>query len=174
MNSCVRRRCANCRQSFAPDYRNVRHQRYCSQPGCRQASKRASQRRWLQRPENRNYFRDPQNVCRVREWRQAHPGYWRCGRPHYSTRAGVDLCDNSRRNPAETPADPGTLQDLCRSRSPFLIGLISELERCALQEDIARCATQMLREAQCILLHCKTSISANLHTGRPRICDDTS
>ena len=38
------RKCLNCRRLFRPDPRNVRHQRYCSEPACRQASKAASQR----------------------------------------------------------------------------------------------------------------------------------
>ena len=72
-----KRKCKHCRSFFAPDPRNVRHQRYCAQPACRQASKAASQRRWHQQPHNRDYFRGPTQVERVRQWRQAHPGYWR-------------------------------------------------------------------------------------------------
>ena len=61
---------------FAPEGRNAFHQSYCSKPECRRASKAASQRRWLAKPANRNYFRDQENVRRVQEWRQAHPtGY---------------------------------------------------------------------------------------------------
>jgi hypothetical protein len=43
-------------------------QRYCLAPRCRAASKAASQARWLAAPENRDYFRGPVNVARVREW----------------------------------------------------------------------------------------------------------
>jgi len=42
-----RRKCLNCGQLFRPDPRNLRHQRYCSAPVCRKASKAASQARWL-------------------------------------------------------------------------------------------------------------------------------
>jgi hypothetical protein len=73
----TQRKCKHCRTFFAPDPRNVRRQRYCAQPACRQASKAASQRRWLQKPGNRDYFTGPIQVERVRQWRQAHPGYWR-------------------------------------------------------------------------------------------------
>ena len=48
-----------------------------AKPGCRKASKADSQRRWLQKPENRDYFRGPEHVQRVQRWREAHPGYWR-------------------------------------------------------------------------------------------------
>ena len=42
-----RRKCLNCGQLFRPDPRSARHQRYCSTPACRNASKAASQARWL-------------------------------------------------------------------------------------------------------------------------------
>ena len=70
-----RRTCASCGESFVPDPRNARHQRYCAQPACRAVSKRASQAKWLAKPENRNYHRGAAAVARVRAWRQAHPGY---------------------------------------------------------------------------------------------------
>ena len=53
------------------------HQRYCSAPACRRASKAASQRRWLAKSANRDYFRGPEHVARVRAWRAAPPGYAR-------------------------------------------------------------------------------------------------
>ena len=41
-----KRKCLCCGDFFPPDYRNVRHQRYCSKPACRKESKAQSQRRW--------------------------------------------------------------------------------------------------------------------------------
>jgi hypothetical protein len=70
-------KCKHCKAFFAPDCRNVGRQQYCSQPPCRQASKAASQRRWLQKPANRDDFSGPTHVERVRQWRQDHPGYGR-------------------------------------------------------------------------------------------------
>ncbi|MEZ0605692.1 hypothetical protein ACAX43_26515 [Paraburkholderia sp. IW21] len=72
-----KRKCPNCGAWFEPDVRNVRHQRYCSEAACRQASKAASQRRWLAKPENRDYFRGAEQVARVQCWRAQHPGYGR-------------------------------------------------------------------------------------------------
>ena len=72
-----KRQCKHCKVFCDPDHRNVGRQRYCSQPPCRQASKAASQRRWLQKPPNRTYFSGPAHVERVREWRRDNPGYWR-------------------------------------------------------------------------------------------------
>jgi len=72
-----RRTCLNCAENFTPDPRNARRQRYCSQPPCQAASKRASQAKWLAKEENRHYHRGPTAVARVQAWRQAHPGYSR-------------------------------------------------------------------------------------------------
>ena len=71
-----RRKCKCCLKLFRPDPCNRRHQRYCS-PRCRRASKAASQARWLRKPENQDYFRDPWHAARVRAWRSRNPGYWR-------------------------------------------------------------------------------------------------
>ena len=68
-----RRRCLNCQELFYPHPRTRTLQKYCSEPPCRVASKKASQQRWLQKPENRDYFRGPQHVSRVRAWRTARP-----------------------------------------------------------------------------------------------------
>ncbi|MGH8603837.1 MAG: hypothetical protein ACREXR_13995 [Gammaproteobacteria bacterium] len=48
-----RRKCRSCGELFRADVRNLRHQKYCSNAACRKASKVASQRRWLSKPENR-------------------------------------------------------------------------------------------------------------------------
>ncbi|HEX9868453.1 MAG TPA: hypothetical protein VGC99_07630 [Candidatus Tectomicrobia bacterium] len=73
----TKRKCKHCKSFFDPDPRSAGRQRYCSKPECRKASKAASHRRWLHHPNNRDYFRGPIQVARVRQWRQHHPGYWR-------------------------------------------------------------------------------------------------
>ena len=67
----IRRCCAMCHQPFRADARNAWHQRYCTAPACRAASKAASQRQWLAKPENRDYFRGPEHVQRVQSWTSA-------------------------------------------------------------------------------------------------------
>jgi hypothetical protein len=67
-----RRRCLCCRQLFHCHPRTRAQQKYCAEPACRAASKKASQRRWLQKPENQDYFCGPQHVSRVQAWREAH------------------------------------------------------------------------------------------------------
>jgi len=70
-------KCPHCRQLFRPDPRNVTRQKDCSQPECRKASKAASQKKWLEKPANHDYFQGTDNTCRVQQWRKCHPGYWR-------------------------------------------------------------------------------------------------
>jgi hypothetical protein len=77
MKRARRRKCLCCGELFRPDARKLRHQRHCAKPACRQASLAGSQRRWLAKAANRDYFRGAINLARVQAWRGAHPGYWR-------------------------------------------------------------------------------------------------
>jgi hypothetical protein len=72
-----RRKCLFCGDLYIPNRQNKHHQKYCSKPACRTASKQASQRRWLAKPENRNYHCGQSHCGRVRDWRKGHPCYWR-------------------------------------------------------------------------------------------------
>ena len=58
-------KCLHCKMIFVPDYRNRGRQKYCSGVECQAASKQTSQRQWLSKPGNRDYFRGPENVQRV-------------------------------------------------------------------------------------------------------------
>ena len=75
--STTKRKCKHCQTFFAPDPRCARRQRHCSTPACRQASKPPANAGGSTSRSNRDYFRDPTHVERVRQWRKAHPGYWR-------------------------------------------------------------------------------------------------
>ena len=77
MKCSAQRKCQHCKEFYLPDRRNLHHQRYCSEPVCRRQSKAESQRRWVQKPENQNYFSGSQNSQRVKEWRKRNPGYSR-------------------------------------------------------------------------------------------------
>ena len=55
-----KKKCKNCKTLFIPDTRNANRQKYCSEPECRKVGKKASQKRWLTKPENREYFRGPE------------------------------------------------------------------------------------------------------------------
>ena len=50
-----------------------------------------------EKPENRNYFRGPVHVERVRVWRAAHPGYWRSHQHCNPVALQDDVAHTSRR-----------------------------------------------------------------------------
>jgi len=137
----LRCKCLHCKKFFVPDYRNRGRQKYCSDLECQAASKQGSQRRWLSKPDNRNYFRSPDNVQRVRQWRAAHPGYWK--QPPRKPRralqetcsAQVAVCEEVAQKQAPQDSQPA-LQELCLVKTPLLVGLIAQFTDTALQEDI--------------------------------------
>jgi hypothetical protein len=108
-----KRRCRHCGELFQPGRRNLRHQRYCAQPACRKESHAASQRRWLKKPGNHDYFRGPAHGQRVRAWRAAHPGYWR----RTGTQRAVALQEDSHVQPIEIQRDSGILVPAMWDRS---------------------------------------------------------
>jgi hypothetical protein len=72
-----RRRCLSCLQLFDCHPRTRSQQKYCSAPICRAASKKASQQRWLRKPENQDYFCGTQHVNRMQVWRGKQREYGR-------------------------------------------------------------------------------------------------
>lgn len=143
-----RRKCRNCKELFRPDARNLRHQRYCAKRACRSASKAASQQRWLAKASNRDYFRDPAHVERVRAWRTAHPGYWRQTERALQEHSSTQAAETQRKS---APLVPSPLQELSRTQPLVLMGLIAQLTGAALQEDIAHAARRLQYLAQDIL-----------------------
>ena len=131
MAQCGQRKCLCCQRFFDLDHRNLKRQRYCSEPDCRRASKAASQAAWLVKPHNQDYFGDPVHVARVQAWRAAHPGYSRgkVRRPaalQDSLIAQVhDFIEESpNRGEIAGTSDAPALQDLLNAPSPVLAGLI--------------------------------------------------
>jgi len=146
-----KRKCRNCHQFFRPDPRSGGRQRYCSRPECRKASKAASQRKWLSKPENQNYFRSPDHVKRVQEWRREHPGYWRKD-PEKEKPLQDPLNEQPTKEQGDTYQLPDyALQDLFSSQHLVLLGLLAHLTGNALQEDIAITARRMRQLGQDIL-----------------------
>ena len=146
-----RRKCKCCLKLFRPDPRNRHHQRYCSVPACRAASKAASQARWLAAAENQGYFRGPVNVARVQAWRSRHPGYWRKAR-----RVGTALQDLSTAEPIGSTIKTANLvrsplQEILIAQPAVLIGLIAHIVGSPLQDEIVRTTGRLLRLGQDIL-----------------------
>ena len=149
----TRRKCRCCTKFFFPDPRTADRQRYCSTPACRQASKAASQRRWLSKEGNGDYFRGANQVNRVQLWRQSHPGYWKKRKPSsQSTQTIAPQSPNPDQSSCNVPrALRRTLQDDCLAQDPAFVGLISMITGSTLQEDIATTTRQLLLRGRNIL-----------------------
>ena len=147
-----RKKCCNCKKLFIPDPRNINRQKYCREPDCRKASKAASQRRWLAKPENQGYFSGPDNVKRVQLWREANPGYWR-GKPKNNKDA---LQDRLNSQPIENNTDNvqfanDALQDALIAQPPVLLGLIANFTGDTLQDNMVITLQRLQKLGQDIL-----------------------
>jgi hypothetical protein len=147
-----RRKCHGCGEWYRPDYRNLRHQRYCAKPKCRLASKQTAQKNWGGSEKGRNYFRGAEEVERVQEWRKTHPGYSR-RRGRKSHKALQDDCSAQLFEPQPDTLNliELALQDDCWSQPAFVVGLMSNLTGSALQDDIAGCLREINARGQEIL-----------------------
>jgi hypothetical protein len=145
-------KCLCCNEKHPCDPRNRGRQHYCPKPECRRASKAASQRQWLGRAENRNYFRGAENCERVRRWREAHPGYRRNKKPAPEGALQEPCKPQGIENEQVEPSKPTlALQDICFAQPALLVGLISVMTGHALQEDIVASARLFLSRGQDIL-----------------------
>jgi hypothetical protein len=140
--------CLYCEQAFKVDPRNARHQKYCSAPACRKASKAASQRAWLAAPENANYHSGPDAVARVRAWQSANPAYRaaqkakrtaalqdHCAAQVLESKQEIEIFPDVVAPPAETTSS--ALQDFIGAQPLVFIGLIAHFFNLTLQDDIA-------------------------------------
>ena len=135
-----------------PDMRHFRDQNYCSKPDCRHASRLASHRRWYGSDKAVDH-RDPaENKRRVREWRHAHPKYWR-----RTVRGVLDALQETTASEAteheEVTAslDADALQDVNFLQPAMVVGLIASLTGSSLQDSIAETSRRFVLLGQDIL-----------------------
>ena len=160
-------KCLCCKEFFLPSKPNRGRQRFCAKEPCRKASKAHSQRQWSQQANNRDYFRGPTHVERVRAWRRQNPGYARRKtrpRPLQDfVIAQVAAVESLREEPIrESAAFPQkgaadcapegvpqrALQDLAIMQHPLIVGLISSLMGEALQENLALLTGRLVEQGQ--------------------------
>jgi hypothetical protein len=131
--------CSRCNEPFFPDLRNRTRQRSCYRPECRKARKVKSHQLWL--AKNPNHFKGKSNVIRTQQWRVAHPKYWRRSKAKSKP---APLQDAAPSPPTENhqvqptpPLQDGVppLQDSI-TRNPLIIGIISHVFRCTLQDSL--------------------------------------
>ena len=156
MKSPTKFKCLHCNEICRCEPRSRGRQHYCPAPDCRRASKAESQRRWLSRPENENYFRGADNCGRVRQWRKAHPGYWRKKIPAPGSALQEIWKEPSipqavEKEAIEPPVPRSALQEICHPQPALLVGLVSVLTGYALQEDIASSVRALLDRGEDIL-----------------------
>lgn len=152
-------KCLHCTVFFIPDARNRAKQRYCDREGCRQESKAASQRAWLSKPGNADWWKGEANVIRMQEWRRAHPGYSRRRGPR--RRVALQVLLNPQPTPLQPPVPPDgavalqeasvALQDDWKQQPPIVVGLVAHLTGLALQEDIDPILRSMHSHGRAIL-----------------------
>jgi hypothetical protein len=141
--------CHSCQEEFTPDPRNARHQKFCTKPECRKASKKASNLAWLAKPENTNYHSGPLAVARVQAAQKLHPEY----RAREKAKRQLALQDVL---PAQVPefkqespnlpvAAAPALQDVLTVQPFVFIGLMAHFFGITLQDDIAK-ISQVLQE----------------------------
>lgn len=151
------RKCCQCGIWFRPHPRNVYHQRYCSRPECRAASKRASQGKWCRK--NPGYFHGKAYVEKVQAWRRNHPGYWKpkapakaCGPPDalqdLLTTQGFDNQDVKVFRNCLSREISRPLQDVLIAQGHALKGLVAMITGEELQDDMARVLTACYERGQ--------------------------
>ena len=142
-----KRKCFHCKARFRPDHRNRDRQRYCSEFDCQKASKAASQKQWLNKPENRDHFKSEVHVRRVQEWRKRNPGYWRKNGALQDSLSGQHT-KNKEENSIKTSSElqnPLALQDSLSSQNPLFIGFLATVTGHTLQDDIARSISRFIQ-----------------------------
>jgi hypothetical protein len=148
-------------------------------PDCQHASKLHSQQHWLNKPENQDYFRGPDNVRRVQLWRQQNPGYsQRCRKRHHVPAALQDPLINQPVdiNEEKNLVSAQALQEVFASQPIVLIGLIAHLTGAALQEDILETSRRLRQLGEDFLY---SPIAGDSHhdpsvTRSPMMSEDTT
>ena len=146
-------KCLCCRELFVPDPRVGSRQKFCPKPECQKASKAASQKRWLRKNGNGDYFRGPDQMARVQRWRHSNPGYWKRKKvPKSPLQPPDNQPPNSSHSSCNASPTPGVpLQDPFLTLNPLIVGLISQFTGSALQEEIAATAQRFFLHGQDIL-----------------------
>jgi len=144
-------KCAHCKQLFRPDPRNAKTQKYCSQPECRKASKVASQKKWLGKPENQDYFRGADNIRRVQQWRSHHPGYWKNSNKQQEPLQDLSAQKTMGKQDVTRQLPNYALQDLLSAQPLVFLGLLAQFSGSPLQDDIVTIGRRLQQLGQDIL-----------------------
>lgn len=134
--------CAMCHKAFMPNKFSGSRQTVCGESACRKAAKKVRQAAWQAR--NPDYFRGPEHVERVRQWRRDHPGWLDRQRalrevPPEKSTPEAESCNSSR------PPLP-VLQDLAPdAQTSLFVGLASFISGSVLQDEVHDLLRKCLR-----------------------------
>jgi hypothetical protein len=137
-----RRRCKNCDNLFKPDSRNLKRQKFCRKPECKEAGKRYSQQKWLMKPQNKDHFSGSANVIRVQQWRQQNPGYGKRKKSKKTTSLIKGALQETLSLKTITGKGSSSdlmqnaLQDSLSAETLVIIGFDTQLNKTALQDII--------------------------------------
>ena len=145
-------KCLKCSEQYVPDHRNRRTQCYCAKAECRKESKAESQKRWLAKSENQNYFRGTGNTDRTRQWRKANHGYRR-KKKSAGKSVQQDFFDTQEVGAVDVVGlgREDAQQDLYTMQPALLVGIIAIMTGHVQQEDIAASVRSFLARGADIL-----------------------
>ena len=138
-------KCLHCKEFFLSDYRNRRHQKYCSKEACQRESHRRAQAKYRVTPKGRRDETKKDVAERMRKSRARR-------RDARAAEAAV-LRDDCNPEVVEREEDKGyrvMLRDDCLDQNPLIIGLISQFSG-VLRDDIAPVLKSLHSRGQMIL-----------------------
>lgn len=138
-------KCLHCKEFFLSDYRNRRHQKYCSKEACQRESHRRAQAKYRVTPKGKRYETKEDVAERVRKSRAR--------RREARAAEEVVLRDDCDPEVVEREEDKGgrvVLRDDCLDQNPLIIGLIAQVSG-VLRDDIATTVKRLHSRGQMIL-----------------------
>jgi len=134
--------CSECQKPFVASKYSGGRQMVCASAACRKAAKKARQAAWTAR--NPDYFRGPEHVERVRQWRRANPGWREKQRGRASARGRESRAKAESCNQGEGGEE--RLQDsVPEVQSALIVGLATVLCGSVLQDEVHDLCRECLR-----------------------------
>jgi len=137
-----RRRCIHCHDLYHPDPRHLKRQKFCDKPECKNASKKHSQKKWLTKTRNRDYFSGSEHVIRVQQWREQNPCYWKRKKSKKTPSLFGHALQDTRLTKMhdskgfQLSLTQDTLQDMLSGKTLVIVGFNPHLNKTALQDII--------------------------------------
>jgi hypothetical protein len=144
----VHRECLICSKDFIPSKFAATRQVVCNHASCRKEAKKIRQSNWT--AKNPDYFRGPEHVERVRQWRKTHPD-WRT-----SVRGPTELPAPESSPKAEscntpTPAAIRLQDSALQRQEAIVLGVISIVAGDRLQDEVLTLAEECFRRGSALI-----------------------